>query len=54
MKNLFDCCNSASIYESFSQGSPITGAGMKFNLNEDGSKYTRFLLGTKFGFVLAK
>jgi hypothetical protein len=29
------------------------GAGMKFNLNEDGSKYMR-LLGTKFGFVLPR
>jgi hypothetical protein len=29
--------------KSFSQGSPDYGAGMKFNLNEDGSKYTRFI-----------
>jgi hypothetical protein len=49
MKKLI-CCNSASIYESFSQGSPLR-AGMKFNLNEDGSKYG--FVGTKFGFVLA-
>jgi hypothetical protein len=49
-KNLFDCCNSASM-KSFSQGSPDYGAGMKFNLNED--RNTRgLLLGTKFGFVL--
>ncbi len=28
---------------SFSQGSPDYGAGMKFNLNEDGSKYMRVI-----------
>src|SRR3970282_2400395 len=27
----------------FSQGSPDYGVGMKFNLNEDGSKYMRFI-----------
>jgi hypothetical protein len=27
----------------FSQGSPDYGAGMKFNLNQDGSKYMRFI-----------
>jgi hypothetical protein len=27
----------------FSQGSPDYGAGMKFNLNEDGSKYMQFI-----------
>jgi hypothetical protein len=52
-KNLFDCCNSASIYEKLFTRLPDYGAGMKFNLNED--RNTRgLLLGTKFGFVLAK
>jgi hypothetical protein len=36
----------------FSQGSTDYGAGLKFNLNEDGSKFMRELHGTKSGFVL--
>jgi hypothetical protein len=44
-KNFFDCCNAASISLRLSQGSDY-GAGMKFNLNEDGSKYLRDILGT--------
>jgi len=34
---------SAAWLTGFSQGSPDYGAGMKFNLNEDGSKYVRMI-----------
>lgn len=34
----------------FSQGSPDYGAGMKFNLNEDGSKYMRFIVWNQIWF----
>jgi hypothetical protein len=37
----------------FSQGSPDYGAGMKFNLNQDGSKYMRFIAWNQIWFVPA-
>jgi hypothetical protein len=43
MKNLFDCCNSALSMKLFHKA-PRLRAGMKFNLNEDGSKYMRFIM----------
>jgi hypothetical protein len=42
MKNFFDCSMLLFSLKGFSQG-PDYGAGMKFNLNEDGSKYLRVI-----------
>jgi hypothetical protein len=41
-KNFFDCSHAAIQFKGFSQLSDY-GAGMKFNLNEDGSKYLRVI-----------
>jgi hypothetical protein len=40
MKNFFDCSHVAIQFKRLFRA-PDYGAGMKFNLNEDGSKYLR-------------
>jgi hypothetical protein len=44
MKNkIFDSSFAVYQFKVFSQGSTDYGAGMKFNLNEDGSKFMRVI-----------
>jgi hypothetical protein len=42
-KNFFDCSYAAIQFKRLFSGLPDYGAGMKFNLNEDGSKYLRVI-----------
>jgi hypothetical protein len=54
MKKIFFIAAVLLLSQKFSQGSTDYGSGMKFNLNEDGSKYMRFIAWIKYGYVPVK